>query len=1064
MKKSIWILITALIVLTAVAVNAQQQKNDVDPLVKASAYRDKTVWSYHDREPVPWSKFKPRDYGSKKITFSPKGVRSVGKVPAPGVHPRIFFSPEDLPAIRKRIKEDRGAQEAWKNILSWANAMKLTYDENADYAKPDWMNGGFRVHGRIQLFRIGGYDPKREDYYRLFMTGQKPEKMKPADFFPAAAPEAFRCLIEEDAQAAKDLAQAVVNAVKMEQERREKEDKPVKPGQPPKPSTGRISACSLGFIYDFIFNYMTDEQKKIIHDELVTLSAWSDNYGTFNNAEGSRSNWATFSYWVYDLMAIEGEPGFNDLKFLGFYRGWRNFYNYEFFDSGAVYEGEGKLLLGLDAAAAFDRVGWKYNLEPLTQHPLVRSHYSKFTALATMPSRKGFAIFDILGGLGGSVTTPQDVLVAHYLYPEDGAIDYVYRTTVGDDYRDMPSQMHHIWVAAIISASFATSYKPEISPEELKLPLSFFCGQRALMMTRSSWDKDATFLTMHVRGASGGHPFPDRNGIMLAGKGRIWATIPGKVNGNESWKCGTVTIDGKGQNCSTPGRVVDFVDNENGSFMVGDAKYCWDWIWGRANKNKQGKPCTVEDVRNNNVDTGASWKLVENSFNDFAFTKTDEEIYRRPLKFTPDWLAFDGVMSPVTRQVNTPVLKALRTSGLVRGKYPYALVVDDIQRDALPARYDWNLTLPNDVIRVNDSSLSDQKSDILLVGKASVDEEGKVKTGEPVMLIRILECKGKNRKLAIGEVEKVNLLKFTSYAKAPDFKILLYAFKSGETIPEIVWTRKGKELQVNFPEQKDIISFSPSASGKTDIAVLRDGKSIIQVSNPVEKLNDSETDAVTADLEKLPEKINNMKNFNPDKLDGLLASYTFDKIENDAFSAGQADMPAISAVNAKLESGVVGSAARFDKDGVKTKMNLKDMIDSDFTVSFWIKSDPKINGSLINFNAHSGFCFDIFQGRGLRFNAQRKWYFGGLSSVSTLTGWTNLTVVYNGQDIIVYRDGKRLMTLPAEKKPDLGTEFTLGGNFEGSFDDLRIYNRALDDATVEKIYLAGKYLNKTGKL
>jgi hypothetical protein len=48
-----------------------------------------------------------------------------------------------------------------------------------------------------------------------------------------------------------------------------------------------------------------------IHDELVTLSAWHDNYGTFNNAEASRSNWACFSYWVWDLLAIEGEPGFN---------------------------------------------------------------------------------------------------------------------------------------------------------------------------------------------------------------------------------------------------------------------------------------------------------------------------------------------------------------------------------------------------------------------------------------------------------------------------------------------------------------------------------------------------------------------------------------------------------------------------------------------------------------------------------------------------------------------------------------------------------------------------------
>lgn len=116
---------------------------EVDPLVKASPYADKSVWSYHGKDPIPWATFKPLDFGSSKIVFNGEGVRNVGQVPAPGIHPRIFFSPEDLPGIRKRLKEDRGGQEAWKNILSFSHAIKLTYDENADYAKPDWANGSF---------------------------------------------------------------------------------------------------------------------------------------------------------------------------------------------------------------------------------------------------------------------------------------------------------------------------------------------------------------------------------------------------------------------------------------------------------------------------------------------------------------------------------------------------------------------------------------------------------------------------------------------------------------------------------------------------------------------------------------------------------------------------------------------------------------------------------------------------------------------------------------------------------------------------------------------------------
>ena len=185
--------------------------------------------------------------------------------------------------------------------------------------------------------------------------------------------------------------------------------------------------------------------------------------------------------------------------------------------------------------------------------------------------------------------------MAHYLYPNDATIDFVYRTTVGDDYRTLPCRA----IAGTISSPmpiFATGHHPEITPEKLNLPLTFFCGQRAMMMTRSSWDKNATMLTMHVRGASGGHPYRDRNGIMLSGKGRTWITIPGHGGEVDGRLCNTVLIDGADQSNTTPGRVVDFVDKPLATFTVGDTKYCWDWVWSKASRtltttNSEGKTC-----------------------------------------------------------------------------------------------------------------------------------------------------------------------------------------------------------------------------------------------------------------------------------------------------------------------------------------------------------------------------------------------------------------------------------------------------------------------------------------
>ena len=131
------------------------QSQTIDSIVKASAYADKKVWSYSSDSTgnnlLPWAIFKPNDFGSAKIVFDSTGVRDVGNVPAAGIHPRMFFSNDDLPALRNRLKNTRAGQEAWKNVLAYTNAMKMTYVESADYAKPDWMGGSFPTHGRCMI-------------------------------------------------------------------------------------------------------------------------------------------------------------------------------------------------------------------------------------------------------------------------------------------------------------------------------------------------------------------------------------------------------------------------------------------------------------------------------------------------------------------------------------------------------------------------------------------------------------------------------------------------------------------------------------------------------------------------------------------------------------------------------------------------------------------------------------------------------------------------------------------------------------------------------------------------
>ena len=268
-----------------------------------------------------------------------RGAGSPSRYPPP-----YLLFPGGPPALRRRLKETASGREAWKNILAFSNCLRLTYDEKAPYAQPDRVKGDFGgIHGRFnELTLVGGY--KHPDYYSQLAAGNNPSA-RYNSFLNLAPVEGLRCLVEEDRSAAQKLAAATATWVKLEQERRSRTEKSGRQGDPPNPSIG-YSSEYLALTYDFIFNAMTDEQKKVVHDELVTVSAWHDNYGTFNNADFTRSNWATFSYWVMPAVAIEGEPGYNDLKVRGLYRGWRNFYSRFILQKRCGLRGRGKVPAG----------------------------------------------------------------------------------------------------------------------------------------------------------------------------------------------------------------------------------------------------------------------------------------------------------------------------------------------------------------------------------------------------------------------------------------------------------------------------------------------------------------------------------------------------------------------------------------------------------------------------------------------------------------------------------------------------------------------------------------------
>ncbi len=841
-----------------------------------SPFADKTAASYssynddkgHPVE-IPWGDLKANDFGSRKIEFDVTGVRPLHQIPAPGVHPRIFFTPDDLPDIRRRLKETQCGQAVWKNILCWTEMMKGNYDDKAQYAQPDVWKGSFGgLHGRVPLFRLGvngshGYNHNqaaRERYQKL-IAGDMTQEV--GFYWNVFALEAFRCLIENDQNGAKDLAKAVVTSMKIDQAKRAADPKVKRAGEPPDQPVG---AFQLAYVYDLINQWLTPEQHKAIHDELALGSWHHDNYGTFNEATASRSNWATFSYWLIEVLSIEDEPGFNDLKVRGMYRGWRDLLTYGWFQSGATYEGEAKNQLGMDGIIPFAMRTKRYGFENLCGHPYLRAYADKFLPQSIIPTLDGFVKYDLLGGsrtkAGGF--TPCDLVGLKYMFPQDKTIDWVYRCTVGEDYHNVPDRCDGYYNGLLFFAIFASDYDASNNnPAKLDLGNTFFCGERSLMMTRSGWDsKDALMLNLHVRQANGGHPYADRNSIMLTGAGRVWSPIEGS-RAFENFKNSVIVIDGKPQEVSVPGRMVDFQDSPMATFAVGDAKYCWDWNWRVLNK-RHGY-YTVADVTANRVEIPPGWQPETHTTNDFAYLKLPYAYLNVPFFQRPDWILPAGAISPVVRQPNYPVRRAFRTAGIIRGPHPYALVVDDYQRDDSPAHYDWNLTLEPDIQIISMKKTGEREMDILLSGsnpdqnqppakeplpaKAASDA---IPAGQPVLLVRVLNRNDqKDADPTIADVSTdpktkdgaVRRLVIPADAVSPDFKILLCPYRQGEAVPRTAWAdSQHTMLNVALGDAKDTITFAPGRSGKTDLSIAREegGRQtvLLNVNQPIEPLKD----------------------------------------------------------------------------------------------------------------------------------------------------------------------------------------------------------------------------------
>ena len=84
-------------------------------------------------------------------------------------------------------------------------------------------------------------------------------------------------------------------------------------------------------------------------------------------------------------------------------------------------------------------------------------------------------------------------------------------------------------------------------------------------------------------------------------------------------------------------------------------------------------------------------------------------------------------------------------------------------------------------------------------------------------------------------LQRVRRLAVPAHAVEPNFKVLIYSHRQGDPLPTTQWINK-HTVSVAWPDQKDTVDFSKTASGKTNLRVTRGNEPLISVEKPVKHL------------------------------------------------------------------------------------------------------------------------------------------------------------------------------------------------------------------------------------
>ena len=814
--------------------------------------------------PYPPSPAQP--VGERKEGFN---AAALGTVPPPGVHPRLLTSPEELPALRERLRSTATGRALYDNLQGRLKA--------ALHDPKNWTGTFYEA--------LASGDSARAAALMREHKGLPPSVGHYQPFLDVLVWESFDAWLTGDQARGKRVATALATYVELIKPLVEKAlSAPLNDDLWRSKVTGPVTGYAgsdqgirdavayndLGYAYDFAHPFMDEHQRDAVRSLIAKATAGKLWMGARLPHHFRNWNWCAVGLSQPMLaLAIEGEKGYDPRVYRMGVDIARDYLTYGISPKGVSTEAIGYTQFGLVWANPFFVAASRRG-----ENFLVQDHHRSMVDwyLASMePGEKGWTSHGDGGVFGPSLPT---MLMWKTFYPSDPAVDLMLRRVLATSPAYAGARMDYpVQVAGageklhmIEPLLWAADPAPVPSdPAALGAPLTFFDPLRSTLTSRSSWDSNALFVEMECRTDSVGssHEHADRGNFTLAALGRTWAKE--NMRSVETRHHNGILIDGRGQGLwGGPGKWLGLADSADFLIAACDAKEAYDWWWPK-------EAVTGDPAMKIRYDY-PRWESYRQGWEDFRKVHGVGPFEKDPRpSVVAHWKGFEDKGGgprmwdedgwPVRLPFN-PVAKAFRTMLMARGEHPYALLVDDIRKDGgdSPAEhlYEWLMQTGEntDVVWAKDGDL------ILCDATVPRDEHGqpKPKKGDRLLLVRVLNAnvpakpgdyptkpsfrletferkdtvvpEEKTPKGALSGSRSYGLdrrLVIASRSASPDFRILLYPLRQGDPMPVTEWdaSREAVTLKVGGAEGAggvtDRITLAASADGRTRVSVSRNG-------------------------------------------------------------------------------------------------------------------------------------------------------------------------------------------------------------------------------------------------